>query len=526
MLDHLNVTASAVFVFFFAVVTILGFVAARWKAGDLDHIDQWGLGGRQFGAWITWFLLGGDLYTAYTVIAVPGLVYGIGAYGFFAVPYTIIIYPFLYLTMPRLWAVSRKHGYMTAGDFVRGRYGSRPLELAVAFTGILATMPYIALQLVGLEKVVLALGFSGKGYLEHAPLTIAFVILALYTYKSGLRAPALIAFVKDAMIYIFILAVIVIVPYQLGGFGPIFAAAEKAYQAKLAANAVGAAGVTLMPGQIGPYITLAIGSAMALFMYPHALTGTLAASSGHAIRRNTMTLPAYSFVLGLVALLGTMAIAAGVKVDNTSDAVPLLVLKSFPDWFAGFCFSAIALGALVPAAVMSIGAANTFTRNIWKPFVDPEMSPRQEAMLAKLVSLVVKIGALLVIFFMPTKFAIDLQLLGGVWMIQIFPAMIFGLFTRWFTGAALLVGWAVGMAVGTALSWAPGAAVVTLHPLAWDIPLFGRFDLGLGFSAYNGLTSVLLNIAIAAILSVLAPSRTPDETSAADYDDRCLAPAE
>ena len=163
MFDHLNVVATAVFVFFFGLVSVIGFLAARWKAADLDHIHEWGLGGRRFGRWITWFLLGGDLYTAYTVIAIPAVVFAIGAFGFFAVPYTIIIYPFLYLTMPRLWAVSHKHGYITAGDFVLGRYGHKGLELAVALTGILATMPYIALQLVGLEKVILALGFSGQG---------------------------------------------------------------------------------------------------------------------------------------------------------------------------------------------------------------------------------------------------------------------------------------------------------------------------------------------------------------------------
>ncbi len=528
MFDHVNIVAASVFIAFFAAVTIMGFLASRWKAGDLDQLDEWGLGGRQFGAWVTWFLLGGDLYTAYTVIAIPAVVYAIGAYGFFAVPYTIIIYPFLYLTMPRLWAVCQKRGYVTAADFVLGRYGNAGLELAVALTGILATMPYIALQLVGLEKVILALGFGGEGYLAHLPITVAFLILALYTYKSGLRAPALIAFVKDAMIYIFIIAAVVVIPAQLGGFAAIFDAADKAYAAKIAAAAAAtpatkiAAGVTLLPQQVGPYITLAIGSAMALFMYPHALTGTLAASSGQAIRRNTMTLPAYSFVLGLVALLGVMALAAGVKVANPQDAVPQLVLKSFPDWFAGFSFAAIALGALVPAAVMSIGAANTFTRNVWKPFVHPQMSGREEAVVAKLVSLIVKIGALLVIFFVPTKFALDLQLLGGVWMVQIFPAVIFGLFTRWFNGGALLIGWAVGMALGTALAWGE-TAWVPVHALAWDVPLFGKFDLGLGFAAYNGLTAVLVNIFVAALLSALWRSSAPDDTAPADYEDRVAA---
>ena len=521
MFDHLNVVAASVFVFFFALVTVLGFVAAGWKRATVDSIGEWGLGGRQFGPWVTWFLLGGDLYTAYTVIAVPAVVYGIGAQGFFAVPYTIIIYPFLYLTMPRLWAVTHKHHYLTAADFILGRYGNRALELAVALTGIAATMPYIALQLVGLEKVISALGFQGEGLYAHLPITVAFIILALYTYKSGLRAPALIAFVKDTMIYIFIIAAIIIIPYELGGWGKIFAAAQDVYVAKLAAKKVPAAGLTLMDSQIGPYITLAIGSAMALFMYPHALTGTLAASSGRAIRFNTMTLPAYSLTLGLIALLGMMAIAAGVKVGSPTDSVPQLVLWAFPDWFAGFCFSAIALGALVPAAVMSIGAANTFTRNVWKPFIHPAMSPAEESALAKIVSLVVKVGALFIIFFMQTQFALDLQLLGGVWMIQIFPALVLGLFTRWFSGSALFVGWLVGIVVGTALSYVPqpdgSVKWLPVHKLAWDVPFYGHVDAGLGFAAYNGLTSVLLNFVVAAVLSLVLRPKGKDETKPEDY---------
>ena len=524
MFDHVNLVATGVFVFFFALVTIMGFTASRWKAADLDHLNEWGLGGRRFGPWITWFLLGGDLYTAYTVIAVPALVYSIGAYGFFAVPYTIIIYPFVYLTMPRLWAVAHKHHYVTAGDFIVGRYGDRWLALAVAFTGILATMPYIALQLVGMEKVIGALGFHGEGLMAHAPLTLAFVILALYTYKSGLRAPAMIAFVKDAMIYIFVIAAVIIIPYELGGYAQVFELAAKAFAAKVAAGAAAdppvkiAAGLTLAPQQIGPFLTLAIGSSFALFMYPHSLTGVLAASSSGAIRRNAMTLPAYSLVLGLIALLGFMALAAGVKVDNPQDAVPQLMLKMFPDWFAGFAFAAIAIGALVPAAVMSIGAANTFTRNVWKPFFHSQMTSREESFLAKLTSLIVKLGALLFIFLVPTKFAIDLQLLGGVWMAQVFPAVIFGLYTRWFSGPALLIGWAVGMFVGTALSWG-ATAWVPVHALAWDLPLIGKVDLGLGFAAYNGLVAVLLNILVATALSALWRSTAADETRPEDYGD-------
>src|SRR5438309_9197113 len=155
-------TATVVFVALFGLVTWLGFAAARWRRGDLNLLHEWGLGGRRFGTLVTWFLVGGDLYTAYTFIAVPALAFGAGALAFFAVPYTIVIYPILFLVFPRLWNVCRRHGYITAADFVKGRFGNRWLALAVTVTGIVATVPHIALQLVGLQVDLGALRRGGS----------------------------------------------------------------------------------------------------------------------------------------------------------------------------------------------------------------------------------------------------------------------------------------------------------------------------------------------------------------------------
>ncbi|MDP9110896.1 MAG: sodium:solute symporter, partial [Candidatus Eremiobacteraeota bacterium] len=182
-------------------VTAMGFFASRWGGGNLSNLDEWALGGRSFGTVVSWFLLGGDLYTAYTFIAVPALVYGVGALGFFAVPFATIAYPIAFIVLSRFWTVANTRGYVTTADFVRDRFKSRTLEVLVAITGVLAAMPYIALQLDGMKAVFEQLGgiFAiGGGFLA---LAIPFVLLAAYTYSSGLRAPAMIAFVKDALIY-------------------------------------------------------------------------------------------------------------------------------------------------------------------------------------------------------------------------------------------------------------------------------------------------------------------------------------
>jgi SSS family solute:Na+ symporter len=510
----MNWTAITVFVLLFVFVTWLGFFAARWRRGDLTLLHEWGLGGRRFGTFVTWFLLGGDLYTAYTFVAVPALMFGAGAVGFFAVPYTIMIYPLLYLVFPRLWAVSHRHGYVTAADFVRGRFGNRWLALAVALTGLVATMPYIALQLVGMQVVIGAMGFDTGGLIGDLPLIIAFVILAAFTYSSGLRAPAMIAMVKDLLIYITVIAAVIVVPLHLGGYGHVFSAVPPA-KLLLAAPPAGSWGA------YSAYATLALGSAMALFLYPHSLTGILSASGGGAIRRNAAILPAYSLVLGLLALLGFMALALGVaqmpafaagfKAYGNNFSVPALFLASFPDWFVGVAFAAIAIGALVPAAIMSIAAANIFTRNVYREFLHPAASDAQESQVAKVVSLVVKVGALVFIIFLPLQYAIQLQLLGGIWMIQTFPPVVIGLYTRFLNGWALLIGWACGMATGTWMAWTLNfqGAVYAVHVLGVTVP------------GYAALYALIVNLVVAAVLSpvfnMVASDRHKDATLAGDY---------
>ena len=513
-MQGVNWVALIIFVVLFGFITWLGFAAAHWRKGDLDQLHEWGLGGRRFGTVITWFLVGGDLYTAYTFIAVPALAFGAGAVAFFAVPYTIVMYPILFLVFPRLWYVCHKHGYITAADFVRGRFGNRWLALAITITGIVATMPYIALQLVGIQVVIGAMGISGTGLTADLPLLIAFAILAAFTYSSGLRAPASIAIVKDILIYITAFAAVVVIPIQLGGFGKIFAAvpADKLLLAPPGPNTTGA---------YGAYATLALGSALALFLYPHSMTGILSASSGRAIRKNAALLPGYTFMLGLLALIGFFAIAAGVKglpqfaegfkQFGNNFAVPALLLHSFPSWFVGVAFAAIGIGALVPAAIMSIAAANLYTRNIHREFINRNPTDKQEAQMAKWVSLIVKVGALAFILFVPTKFAIYLQLLGGIWIIQTLPTVMLGAYTRWFNSWALLIGWAVGTFAGTAM--AISAELKPAYPLH-----VGGYTL----PGYTAFYTLVLNLVLAVVLtfifnSMRAREAAPDATIAADY---------
>ena len=505
-MGHKNEIALAIVVVSFLAVTVIGFAAARWRPAENPmHLNEWGLGGRGFGTFISWFLLGGDLYTAYTFIAVPALVYAVGAAGFYALSYTVLVFPIVFAFAPRLWSVARARGYVTVAEFARGRYGSQGLGLAVTVTGILATMPYIALQLVGIESVLIVLGvgnISSNQVVKDLPLIIAFLVLAAYTYLAGLRAPALIAFVKDGFIYLTVIVAIVYIPARLGGWGHIFSAADAHLKTVNPATGKPAGGVIVAPAGEWAYASLALGSALALFMYPHAITGVLATRRRDVIRRNAAMLPAYTLVLGLIALFGYMALAtpavnAGVAAGggNAQLSVPLLFENMFPDWFAGIGYSAIVIGALVPAAIMSIAAANLFTRNIYKEFFRPNASPAEETRVARLASLLMKVGALGFALELNKTFSINLQLLGGVWILQIFPAIVISLYTRWFHRFAVVLGWAVGMAYGTVEAYrTPGGG--QLHFGASTAPVFGHVT-------YIAISALVLNLAVTVVFTLI-----------------------
>ena len=237
-------------------------------------------------------------------------------------------------------------------------------------------------------------------------------------------------------------------------------------------------------------------------------------------------LPAYSLMLGFLALLGYMAIAAGTKPvqgsSGTPDGntiVPVLFHDMFPDWFAGIAFAAIAIGALVPAAIMSIAAANTFTRDIYKPYFRPAASPREEAQVSKVVSLLVKAGALGVILGLNLSFALDFQLIGGIIIIQILPAVVFGLFTRWFHRWALLGGWAVGMGMSLWMLWVTPKAGSPGSHFGGSQYAFSHLGFDTKVTIWTGIIGVLINIVVSAVLTPLfgGADRGADQTQEEDY---------
>jgi SSS family solute:Na+ symporter len=421
----------------------------------------------------------------------------------------VVAYPIAFLALSRMWSVAHVHGLVTPADFVRARFGSRGLALLVAVTGIAATMPYIAVQLVGVEAVFESIGVPGRW-----PLIVAFAVLAAFTWHSGLRAPALISFVKDILLAYVVFAILVTIAMSWNGWHGVFGASAEHF----AATPSHTDGLLLPANGRLSYLSLAVGSGLALFLYPHAITGVLAARSRATVRRTLSALPVYTVMLGLLALLGFVAIAWKVKpiAGDRNTVVPVLLHTFLPDWFAGLGYAAIGVGALVPAAVMSIAAANLFARNIYREYLHPHASLTEELRVGKVVSLLVKLGAVAFIVLLNPQFSIDLQLVGGVLILQTLPAVGIGLYTSWMHRYALLIGLAVGLLTGVALLYltpqlAPdGVTVLREHfgGSAWPL---SRLGIHSGQSVYTGLIALAVNLLTTVLLTVILRARqVPD----------------
>jgi SSS family solute:Na+ symporter len=320
--------------------------------------------------------------------------------------------------------------------------------------------------------------------------------LAAFTYSSGLRGATLTAVFKDILVWITVIVVIIAVPISIGGFGNAFKAAKDSY-------------VTLPENLVPAYATLILGSALALYLYPHAVTGVLSSQSVQKLRTSTALLPLYGVGLAILALMGILVYAvpgamnflSGFPEDSRGIlVVPSLILYSLPSWFAGIALLGIFVGGLVPAAIMAMAQANLLTRNIIKE-IKPNLSNNSEIRITKLSSTIFKFVALGFVFSVPATYAISLQLLGGILIIQILPAVFLGLYVKFLRKTPLIIGLIAGISSGifmVEMANSFGQLTSSLFKT-----MFGPI--------YIAVIALAINLAISFVGSAILQMRTKDQ---------------
>ena len=509
-----------VFIAFFAAFIFLGFWGARWRKGDLGGIFEWGIAGRRLGAFTAFFLFGADWYTAFSILSVPSSVYTLGAFGYMAVTYQAMVFAFTILVLPRLWTKAKEKGYLTLGDTIKGETGSKVLSILFALVGIGALIPYIALQVVGLQGVLVAMfyGLANTGQLQNIALVIAFVILAAFTFTSGLRGATLGSIFKDILVWISLIAMVVVAFTAVGGFANAFAHAAAPAKPPAASNFL----------QFNPLLNIAfstsmLGTALSYVAWPHNVNNTYATQNTKNLKLGLSLAILYAIPLFLADTLGVIVSQVPAAANLLKSfplgfqgilVIPAMALAEFQgnySWFAAIILIGVFVGGLVPAAIMAIAQGNLLARNVVKEF-KPNLTGKGEAQIAKWSSAVFKFTALGVVFLIPPTYNVQFYYFAAAFVIQGIPTTYFILFTRWFRNAALLAGAAVGLVASLYFTLAANnfafPLTTTIYPAAGV-----AIKANSPYAFYVGIIGLALNLVIAVVGSAIINAVKPRQAA-------------
>jgi solute:Na+ symporter, SSS family len=418
----------------------VGFFARFHHKMDLE---QWTVGGRGFGLVLVWLLMAGEIYTTFTFLGASGWAYSRGGPVLYILAYAPLSYVVSFYILPLIWEVGRKHRLQTQADFFQVRYGSTYLAGFVALVGVVCLIPYLQLQLTGLGIIVEIASFGG---IHRTPaMIIGFALVAAFVFVSGVRGVAWVSVIKDLLLLFAAVFVGIAVPYiYFGGIGPMFAALVHAKPNHL-----------VMPGSTNDlrhtwYISTVLTVSLSFYMWPQFFAATFTARSGEILRRNAVIMPLYTITMPLMFFVGLTALLVMPGLRDSNLALLTIVRKTFPAWFLGVIGGAAALTAMVPAAIQLLTGATLYAKNLYRPILAPCMTDQQVAKLAKIMVLVLALGALFLAVHSSLTL-VSLLLLGFAGVAQLVPGVVLGLFSKRVTNSGVFAGLVIGISIAVFL---------------------------------------------------------------------------
>lgn len=420
--------------------SLLGFLARFHHKMDLE---QWTVAGRGFGVVLVWLLMAGEIYTTFTFLGASGWAYARGGPVLYVIGYVPLAYIVSFYILPPIWEVGRKYRLQTQADFFQTRYGNKYLAGFVALIGVACLIPYIQIQITGLGIIVEVASF---GAIERTPaMVIGFTLVAGFVLVSGVRGVAWVSIIKDLLLLFTAIFVGLAIPHiYFGGIGPMFGALAQAKPAHLTMP-----GSTVNQGH-GWYITTLLLMSFGFYMWPQWFGATFTARSGDTLRRNAIVMPLYAVTMPLVVFVGFAAVLVLPGLKNGDLSMLLMVRKTFPAWFLGIIGGAGALTAMIPAAIQLLTGATLYAKNLFKPFFAPTMNDHQVVKVAKVMVLVLTLGALVLAVYSSMSL-MALLLMGFAGVTQLFPGVVLGLFSRRVTTAAIFAGMVAGIVLSVVL---------------------------------------------------------------------------
>jgi SSS family solute:Na+ symporter len=459
----------------FGTIAFALFGVRRVKMDPAQYI----VGGRSFGTIFLWVLLAGEIYTTFTFLGIAGLSYSQGAPAFYAMAYGACAYVIGYFLAPAVWRVAKENNLLTGADFFETRYDSRVLGIGVAILMFLMVVPYVALQLSGLQILLRIAGYGA--YDATAAVCIAFIVLALFVFTSGLRGTAWASVVKDLLVLGAVAFAGIAIPMRF--FGSLPAMLDRLLQ-------VHPHMLVLPPGSAfhgtAWYVSTVLLSAIGFYMGPHSWNAVYSARSGDTLRRNAMLLPLYQAFLALMIFAGLSAalIHPGLNGTAVDQSFLLVVARYYPPWVLGLIAGAGALAALVPASALLLAGASVITKNVVGDAFGLATSDAARTLLTRILVIVVALLALGV-WLTAQKTVVELLLLYYNGVTQFTPGAVAAFL--WKRASALSVGAGIAVGLGVAI---PLAA---LNVSPWGINA--------------GFLALAANVAVLLLISFVRPRR-------------------
>lgn len=439
--------------------------------------QQFMVGGRSFGALLLWILLAGEVYTSFTFLGAAGWAYSRGAPALYILAYGTVGYIMGYFFLPLVWRVGKARGLLTSADFFLDRFGSRGLAGFVAILQFVMIVPYVTLQLSGLQ---ILLTIAGYGYYNAtATVGVAFLLIAMFVFTAGLRGTAWASVVKDALVLGAVIFAGIFLPIHFFG-SPAhmldLVLAQKPHWLTLSVEPV----ANGLPWFVSTVLLTGIG----FYMGPHSIAACYSARSEDSLRRNAIFLPIYQLVLLLVFFAGFAAllIVPGMKASASDQSFMLVVQRFYPAWVLGLVAGAGCLAALLPASALLLGAASVLSKNVLGDLFGIATDDRSRTTATRVLVIVVA-GMALVFWLFYNKTLVELLLLYYNGVTQFMPGFVCGLFFRRVSAA--------GVALGIV-----GGIFVSL----W-LAVSGTLPFGLN----AGFFGLAVNVIIVAAFAVLRP---------------------
>lgn len=402
--------------------------------------QEYMVGGRSFGPLFLWLLLAGEIYTSFTFLGAAGWAYGKGAPALYILCYPTVAYIISYFLLPPIWRAAKRRNLLTGPDFLESHYRSKALGIAVAMVGFLFLVPYVTLQMRGIEILLAIAGYAS--FNSAVAVALAFVLIAIFVYVGGLRGIAWAAIIKDSMVLLGVLFAGIAIPIHF--FGSPANAIHRLLQVH-----PGWLNLKAGTGEYGTvwFVSTVLLTSLGFYMWPDSMAAIYSAKSEDTLRRNAMYLPVYQLMLLLIYFAGFTALLVlpGLSGPAADQSFMLVVQKYYPPWVLGLMAGAGSLAGLIPASAQVLGAASIFTKNILGDWLGIAKSDRARTHATRVMVLVVS-GLALLYWLLVKSTLVSLNLIAYEGVTQFFPGVVFALTWRRASAAGVMAGIFSGLA--------------------------------------------------------------------------------